>query len=213
MTCSKGKHIMDPSWPECPYCRSEGLLGPKPPLVPNSKSVASPRLPTMVEAGPQNSTFVEGAAPRPLKPFTPQGSPQSGPQLKQARTATEYSPAPPSGQGQVSPPPLANARRVVGVLITYSWRPEGQIFPIREGRNLIGRDPDCEICILEDKALSGHNSHITFRQNFVVGDMVSMSGTDLNGVPIEEQSKNLPNYAKIRAGSTHFTFIMVKAPE
>jgi hypothetical protein len=98
---------------------------------------------------------------------------------------------------------------VVGILVTYSWKPDGEIFAVREGRNLIGRDPDCDICVAVDQTLSGRNSHITFRTSFVVGDLVSMKGTDLNGEPIEEQFRSLPNYSSIRAGSTHFTFIAI----
>jgi hypothetical protein len=40
--------------------------------------------------------------------------------------------------------------------------------------------------------------------------MVSMTGTDVNGVPIEEQFRSLDNYATIRSGSTYFTFIAVE---
>jgi hypothetical protein len=107
---------------------------------------------------------------------------------------------------------VAKDRKIVGVLVTYSWSPEGQVFPVREGRNFIGRDRECEICIPDDQTLSARNSHITFRQNFVIGDMVSMTGTDLDGVPIEEQFHSLNNYSTIRAGSTYFTFIAIKPP-
>jgi hypothetical protein len=105
--------------------------------------------------------------------------------------------------------PKAAERRVIGVLITYSWSPEGQVFPIREGRNLIGRGDRCNIRVPEDPAMSDENTHITFRQNFVIGDMVSMSGTDLNGEPVEEQFKSLGNYARIRTGSTNWIFVIV----
>ncbi len=102
-------------------------------------------------------------------------------------------------------------RRIVGFLITYTWDPMGQIFPIREGRNLVGRDATrCDIAIPQDGTLSGVNFHITFRGNFVIGDSVSLSGTDLNGVPIKEQFVPLPNYASIRSGSTFWKFVMVE---
>ena len=80
---------------------------------------------------------------------------------------------------------------------------------MREGRNFIGRDPECEICVGEDSALSGRNSYITYRQGFVLGDMmVNMNGTDLNGQPVDGHAP-LGNYATIRAGATHFTFITI----
>jgi hypothetical protein len=109
--------------------------------------------------------------------------------------------------------PQAFGRRIVGLLITYTWNPEGQIFPVREGRNLIGRNSSCDISLPQDSHLSDTNTHVTYRKNFTVGDMVSMGGTDLNGDPIEENFIRLPNYARIRAGSTHFLFISAEAPE
>jgi hypothetical protein len=119
-------------------------------------------------------------------------------------------PALPTPQGG----PSTAGRKIVGILITYSWRPDGQLFAVREGRNLIGRDPEkCEIAIPDDQTLSAVNSHITFRKSFVIGDNVSMSGTDLDGEPIEEQFKPLGNYATIRTGSTHWTFIAVSPAE
>ena len=136
-----------------------------------------------------------------------------------ARPASPAAPAHPINQptgqpiGQPATPvqdPLRKTeRRIVGVLLTYTWKPEGQIFPVREGRNRIGRNPDCEISLPDDPHLSGANSHITYRKNFTLGDLVSMGGTDLNGDPVEETHVRLPNYGQIRAGSTHFIFIAV----
>jgi hypothetical protein len=112
--------------------------------------------------------------------------------------------------GQMSQSRRTPDRRIVGVLVTYSWKPEGQVFAVREGRNLIGRGAECEVSIPDDSTLSNVNSHITYRKSFVIGDMVSMSGTDLNGAPIEEQFVPLPNYATIRTGSTQWTFMAIQ---
>jgi predicted component of type VI protein secretion system len=98
---------------------------------------------------------------------------------------------------------------VIAVLVTYSWKPEGQVFPIREGRNLIGRSDECDVKIPEDAMLSTVNSHITFRQSFTMGDMVSMGGTYLNGEVVEEQFRPLKNLSTIRAGSTQLLFVIV----
>lgn len=242
MTCPNGKHIMDSSWPECPYCRSEGLLGPAaPPAPPPSNAGDASRRPTVVEGAgggapapfggrtfPESQPIAPRAGGSP-KPFVPQQPPPqaqqpqpvaqqaSPPAAKPPRSATVFANVPPTVAGALpgtGSPSLANTgRKIVGILVTYSWRPEGQVFPVRVGRNLIGRDPECEICVPEDQTMSARNSHITFRENFVVGDMVSMMGTYLNDKPIEEQFKSLANYAQIRAGSTHFTFIMVNVPE
>jgi hypothetical protein len=81
--------------------------------------------------------------------------------------------------------PTSAGRKIVGVLVTYSWSDQGQIFPVCEGRNRIGSDPDqCDIVIPQDETLSAINSHIIFRKNFTIGDEVSMGGTDVDGEPI-----------------------------
>jgi len=109
--------------------------------------------------------------------------------------------------------PTSAARKIVGVLVTYSWSDQGQIFPVCEGRNRIGSDPEeCDIVIPQDETLSAVNSHIIFRKNFTIGDEVSMGGTDVDGEPIETAFVPLRNYARIRTGSTHWTFIAVQPP-
>jgi len=229
-TCPAGRHTMDPNWTECVYCKTEN---------PSMGAPAGMRSPTVVESampgGNRPATLVEGATPggnrpatyvetkyeggRPLPPRPGMGvpSPPSPPPSvppgtkPRAREHTVFRPVP-GPEAASSTPSVAKDRKIVGVLVTYSWKPEGQVFHIREGRNFIGRDKECEISIPEDETLSGKNTHITFRQNFVIGDMVSMTGTDLNGVPIEQQFCSLSNYATIRAGSTYFTFIAVEPP-
>jgi hypothetical protein len=109
--------------------------------------------------------------------------------------------------------PPAPTRKIVGILVTYSWTDAGQIFPILEGRNRIGRDPSqCDIAIPQDDTLSAINSHIVFRRNFTIGDEVSMCGTDVDGDPIETPFVPLRNYARIRTGSTLWTFISIEPP-
>ncbi|MGB8261686.1 MAG: FHA domain-containing protein, partial [Terracidiphilus sp.] len=115
--------------------------------------------------------------------------------------------------GTPARPQAGATRRIVGVLVTYTWNAMGQIFPILEGRNLIGRDPDrCDIVVPQDETLSGINSHIVFRTSFTIGDDVSMCGTDVDGVPVETAFVPLRNYAQIRTGSTHWTFIAIEQP-
>jgi len=166
-------------------------------------------------SGPSPTATTEGI--NATAPFGHQTPPVTSRRVTQYVPATVPAPSP-SGQpavqisGQPASPEKHSGRRIVGMLLTFTWRPEGQIYPVREGRNLIGRSPDCDIAIPEDPHLSERNSHITYRRSFTIGDMVSMSGTDLNGEPVEENYVKLPNYAKIRAGSTHFTFIGAEPP-
>jgi Inner membrane component of T3SS, cytoplasmic domain len=175
------------------------------------------RTPTIIESSdrprptPPPSSFRPAPSPPPPLPPSIGGVPPQPASGRRGHTLY-VPPAPaPAGPGAGAAPavPHSQERKVVGILVTYSWKPEGQVFPVREGRNLIGRGEECDIRLPEDPMLSQVNSHVTFRQSFVLGDMVSMSGTDLNGEPVEEQFRPLKNYARIRTGSTHWTFVIV----
>lgn len=217
-TCPSGRHTMDPAWTECVYCKQESVIPrPSPPPPARFATVVESQTAPRGQGQPVPYKEETPLPPRPARPLSPPNTPPAAsPHAvaeapKPQRSQTIYRPLnqPASDPGQTAPLG-AKDRKIVGILVTYSWSPEGHIYPIREGRNFIGRDKDCEVCIPEDQTLSGKNSHITFRQTFVVGDMVSMTGTDVNGVPIEEQFRSLDNYATIRSGSTYFTFIAVE---
>jgi len=204
VVCPKCGMGMDPHWAECAYCKSAS----------STQEIAAGRL----RSTPPPAASVN-AAPRPpvgSSGFTanvPPPPPPAG-QARRPRDKTKFVPMtgddPLADNGAVSSPKGA-PRRIVGVLITYTWKPEGEVYPVREGRNLIGRDLDqCDIVVKDDPTMSGVNSHITYRRSFLIGDMISLSGTDVNGEPIEEQFCTLYNYSTIRTGSTHWTFIAVQ---
>ena len=174
------------------------------------------RLPTVAEGF--GVLPPDGAASGTGQPHALAKSPQ--PSNAHLRRVTIYDPsfaAGPEAQsivsGSAKPAPASATRKIVGVLVTYSWSDQGQIFPVLEGRNRIGSDPkQCDIAIPQDDTLSAINSHIVFRKNFVIGDEVSMGGTDVDGEPVETAFVPLHNYARIRTGSTHWTFIVLQPP-
>lgn len=204
--CPKCKNLAQDSASSCPQC---GLVLDQSVVA----RAARPRVTTVTEATGSFSGISQ--LPQDYRPAPPPPSPESAPARPAVpsgrRGQTIYAPfnAPGSTSAAAAAAPAPSARRVLAVLVTYSWKPEGQVFPIREGRNLIGRGDECDVRVPEDPALSSTNSHITFRQSFTIGDLVSMSGTDLDGVPIEEQFRPLKNLAKVRAGSTNFLFVVV----
>src|SRR5208282_4152943 len=130
-TCPSGRHIMDPTWTECVYCRQENAV-----TVP--ASLPPVRTPTVIEgqAGLRKATEVEdqgGRAPlpprppRPLPVNVPPSPPKGGagqPPVRQ-RESTVYRPTPtpnPAG-GSTLPPSVVKDRKIVGILISYSWNP------------------------------------------------------------------------------------------
>jgi pSer/pThr/pTyr-binding forkhead associated (FHA) protein len=99
------------------------------------------------------------------------------------------------------------------VLVTYTWKPEGQLFPVREGRNYVGRDPECEICLPNDTQMSSRHATIVYRgTDFWIADAESMNGTLVNGESTEEK-RRLPDGAAIRTGATLWRFVQLPAAE
>ncbi|MGH9765168.1 MAG: FHA domain-containing protein, partial [Blastocatellia bacterium] len=109
--------------------------------------------------------------------------------------------------------PKAGAqRRIVAILATFSWSPDGEIYPVREGRNYIGSDPECDICVTQDPQLSSRHATILNRgkgAQFIIDDEKSMNGTLVNGVNVE-MKQPLGNYARISTGATAWTFIILE---
>lgn len=113
-------------------------------------------------------------------------------------------------------------RRITGVLVTYTWRGEGEIFACREGKNFIGSGDisseaehrRCDICIPQDDTMSAEHALILCRQgNYEILDQISSNGTFLNGQMLKaNQGTDLPNYAEIKTGHTLWTFIQIKPP-
>jgi len=103
-------------------------------------------------------------------------------------------------------------RRVVGVLVTYTWRTEGEVFPIREGRNVVGSSTACEIHIATDSQMSGRHACIVYRSgSFWIADELSMNGTFVDGKPVEE-TQRLPHSAVLRTGGTVWRFMALEPP-
>lgn len=284
--CPAGRHVMDPLWTVCAFCKAEGLVmdemgdgldafpanGPAPPPpretlferrdsgdltadgiledgpggtqsewgtkqedldavypVPSryartrfesasggKEQVAAPEVPADDWSKVRKTAFDDSPA-IPLQGGTPMGDSTWGgsPSGNPAGRGGEAVRRSKTGYAGVGAPQVAagDQRKIVGILITYTWRPEGQIFPVREGRNWIGRDPNqADIAIEQDETLSSVNSTIAFRTKFMIGDKDSMGGTYVNGKAVEELSHPLPNYAKIRTGSTTWTFIAIDPP-
>jgi len=113
-----------------------------------------------------------------------------------------------------------DTRRLTGILVTYTWRPEGEFFPVREGKTFIGSGDvsseafprRCDVCVPHDDSMSAEHALILCRQgNYEILDQISSNGTFLAGQMLKaNQGVELPNYSEIKTGSTLWTFIMVK---
>ena len=188
----------DPTPPGFPPSTTPNVAPPVPPAVPRWNDTPP------ADQGQRRRTVFAGASPAP--DFQPGSAPPTA-----ANASASASASASSARGRTVA--VDPARKIVGVLITYSWQEQGQVFPVLEGRNLIGKDPNqCDICIPQDATLSAVNTFITYRRHFIIGDRVSMSGTDVDGEPIEREFVPLRNYAQIRTGSTYWTFVSIQPP-
>lgn len=106
--------------------------------------------------------------------------------------------------------PTAQGRKLVGFLVTYNRDPLGKSYNIYEGKNFIGRDRSCDICVPEDKQMSGRHMSLLYRNvdnKFKYRDEQSSNGTFVNKELSDEGE--LKNYDIIRLGSTVFIFIAI----
>lgn len=213
--CSANKHVMDPGWTTCPYCSEEApnygrSVNPTGMEVP--AAAGGGRSPTVPE-GPSSvrkPTTDENAGVLPPLPEPPVSKVQRHDKTRFASPVLQQADEP-AVKG-VSAPPVSEpgTRRIVAVLVTYTWRPGGQVFPVREGRNYLGRGPDCEICLPDDPQMSSRHATIIYRgAHFMIDDEKSMNGTFVNGVSVDEKQW-LHNYSRVKTGATDWIFITVE---
>jgi len=102
------------------------------------------------------------------------------------------------------PPPR---RRLVGWLVSYTIDEMGVSFELYEGRNIIGRDTDCNIAVANDNMMSGKHATLLFRENtYSVRDEMSAHYTFVNNENIEIEAHILKDGDEIRMGNTVFLF-------
>ncbi len=203
--CPSGRHPMDPGWDVCPYCSSEEATSERPSkTVPESSAPDLP--PPPGGRSPRKKTQIEDVNWRPSPPQPPDTGSASG-----RRKKTVFAGVEPHGSGD-GPTFEPGRRRIVAVLVTYTWKPEGQLFPVREARNYLGSDPECEISLALDPQMSTRHATIIYRnKDFWVDDEKSMNGTYVNGESVEEKQR-LPDGARIQTGATVWKFVSLEPP-
>ncbi|MDP9361392.1 MAG: FHA domain-containing protein [Acidobacteriota bacterium] len=105
--------------------------------------------------------------------------------------------------------PLARPKRyVVGWLIGLNGSARGESFPVRIGRNVLGRDRRSDIVVNDDQA-SSHHADLVFRpeeRRFILMDHNSTNGTYVNELEIEPR-RDLATKDIVRVGSHKFLFM------
>ena len=105
---------------------------------------------------------------------------------------------------------IVSGRRLVGMLVSFSTNPNGEVYKIFEGRNIIGRSEDCDITIANDDNVSDKHLLILFREDdgFTAADQYSTNGTFINGKFLKGDC-TLSSEDIIVTGATKFMFFAV----
>jgi hypothetical protein len=186
--CDNG-HFIDESWDICPYCPQET----------SEPEIAVVR-PTRV---PESAAAVAVPAPTPMR------QPTRGAGAAAAPAIALQSPPPVERTVAASRLDTGTTKRyVVGWLIGLNSASRGESFPVRMGRNVIGRDRRSDVVIVDDQA-SSHHADLVFRpeeRRFILMDHNSTNGTYVNENEIEPR-RDLAGKDVIRIGSLKFLFM------
>lgn len=101
---------------------------------------------------------------------------------------------------------VRRASKLVGWLVTYDLDPNGVDFRLFEGRNIIGRDFSCGVCINDNKVSSQHAILLYRNEKFRIKDNLSVNGTIVNGEDIDDDSVLLSDGDIIKVGDTVLLF-------
>lgn len=97
-------------------------------------------------------------------------------------------------------------RKLVGWLVSYTITDFGTDFRLYEGRNIIGRDYDCDI-VIPDFLATGRHAILLYRNGkYSITDQQSSNGTYVNDEDIELDPRYLKDGDVIRIGKTVLKF-------
>jgi len=177
---------MDSSWRYCPYCARE-------------------------EQGKKGAAQAASSVEKPMasdRQHTRVGGNPGSPTDRRTELFSTPAPEPPA-RG------TSDNRKIVGVLLSYTWNPYGQLYEIRQGRNHIGagqirgEDGVVDIHCPDDTDLSADHAMILVQgTEFTIQDLASVNGTFVNGTQIRPGAfEPLPSPSEIKTGQTVFSFV------
>jgi len=104
----------------------------------------------------------------------------------------------------------APRRKITGVLVTFTWDRQGDLFVLYEGRNVIGKGyvqseggRPCDVLLHTDSTMSDEHAVILCRAGrYELFDRQSTNGTFVDERFVESQGVELKDGARIKTGST-----------
>lgn len=104
-------------------------------------------------------------------------------------------------------------RRLVGLLVSYSANPTGEVYKVYEGRTTIGRGRTCDIPFPNDQHMSSKHlliQYVEAKGAFKAKDLGSSNGSNVNGnIYVMDETIDLKTNDKIVLGSTLFVFLTI----
>lgn len=111
-------------------------------------------------------------------------------------------------QNQAMSPQNQGISRIVGFLVSYTLEPQGFFYPIREGRQNIGRANTNSLHI-NDNSLSSEHAIILYRNGrFILQDEMSSNGSLLNGHEVIGQKELVHGDCLIMGSNTFFVVVI-----
>jgi hypothetical protein len=198
--CDNG-HFIDESWDICPYCPNEGAEPDIPVVRPRAAEPAA-AAPARPAASPLSAADATGTGGMRVQRNT---SSAAAPVLQVAATGPGPERTVAASKIDMGP---QQKRYVVGWLIGLNGSARGESYPVRMGRNVIGRDRRSDIVINDDQA-SSHHTDLVFRpeeRRFILMDHNSTNGTYVNEAEIEPR-RDLNGEDVVRIGSHRLLFV------
>ena len=194
----------------CPYCKNTvGVAGGKTEIfgAEAGRTVVGETLKTEAvgDVSPYAPTKVDGPKTTVVDSATAVSTPKAAPTSNRTMFGDEDLGPAASGK-PAAEAGLREARKLVGWLVSYTLDEMGVDFKLYEGRNIIGRDMDCNITV-NDKMVSGHHAVLLFRAGkYSITDSQSSHGTFVNGEDIELEPRYIKDGDTITVGQTRFLF-------
>tara|TARA_Y100000739_G_C20607890_1_gene466747 strand:+ start:304 stop:906 length:603 start_codon:yes stop_codon:yes gene_type:complete len=103
--------------------------------------------------------------------------------------------------------PVVNRRKLRGWLVTFDHAEFGLDFKIVEGRNLLGKQPSCDVTINDPEVTGQHAIILCQDDKFIISDEMSTNGTKLNDNKlIARKPESLSDGDVITLGTTNLLF-------
>ena len=112
-----------------------------------------------------------------------------------------------------------SGNKITGVLCTFVWRAQGDLFVLYEGRNVIGKGyveseggRPCDVLLNADASMSNEHAVILCRAGrYELFDRQSTNGTFVDDVFVESHGVILKDGARIKTGATIWLFRKIES--